>query len=178
MRKFWRPFNHAGWKNVNNLSLPEIKLSKPLALAGMEKLAQRFARVLKAGDMVTLRGEVGAGKTTFVRALIQALSPHVGEVTSPTFNLMQSYDVTLADGTPELLWHVDLYRLKDPLEAEALGLPEIEPHIVLMEWPEIISASLPPGRLDITVTFTETMEERVLAFYGNKTWRERIVQLW
>jgi len=123
---------------------------------------------------VTLSGEVGSGKTTFARALIQALVTHPVQVTSPTFTLMQSYDIELAGGEAETLWHLDLYRLKHASEAEALGLRELWPHIVVIEWPEIIETMLPRERLNIAFDFGATPESRTLRLRGNEAWRSKL----
>lgn len=148
-----------------------------LSLSELEALAARLGSLLRAGDMVTLRGEVGAGKTTFARALIHSIAKEKPEVTSPTFTLMQSYDVTLAGGQKETLWHLDLYRLEEPEEAEALGLRELEAHVVLIEWPEIIEHMLPALRLDITLAFGSAPDTRNLALAGNDAWRGRLASL-
>jgi tRNA threonylcarbamoyl adenosine modification protein YjeE len=140
----------------------------------MESLAVALADLLAAGDAVTLRGEVGAGKTTFARALIHAIACGAPEVTSPTFNLMQSYDVMLKHDKPEALWHLDLYRLEHANELAALGLEELWPHIVLIEWPEVAAGSLPGDRLDIAFSFDDSQSTRSLTFAGNDAWRERL----
>lgn len=141
----------------------------------MQALAKAFALRLKPQDVVTLEGDLGSGKTTFARALITALSPAEVEVTSPTFSLMQPYDVKLADGSAERLWHLDLYRIEDAAELAALGLEELWPHIALIEWPSIAAGVLPQERLNITFNFAA--EGRTLAFYGNDAWRQRLKAL-
>jgi tRNA threonylcarbamoyl adenosine modification protein YjeE len=143
----------------------------------MESLARALAAKFMPGDTVTLQGEVGAGKTAFARALISAIAPDAPIVTSPTFTLMQSYDVKTAAGLPEVLWHLDLYRLEDARGLEALGLDELWPHIVLVEWPEVASAVLPESHLAVVFEFGETPDTRTLAFYGNDAWRERLGEL-
>ncbi len=140
-------------------------------------MAAAVARLLVAGDVVTLRGDVGAGKTSFAQTLIHTLAADVGDVTSPTFNLMQSYEVTLGNGQPDIIWHLDLYRLEEASEASALGLEELEAHIMLIEWPEIIQHTLPKARLDIYFSFCDDAEKRTLLLHGNEAWRKRLASL-
>jgi len=154
---------------------PPLHAFPGLDLAGLEALARRLAALLAPGDTMALRGDLGAGKTSFARALIRAIAPEKTEVTSPTYTLMQSYDVTLESG-PETLWHLDLYRLEDAKEADALGLEELWPHVVIIEWPGIIDSQLPESRLDVTLDFSGT-DLRSIAFHGNDAWRQRLAAL-
>ncbi len=148
-----------------------------LSVAQLQALARRLAKAMAQGDCIALAGEVGAGKTTFARALIGAIAVGMPEITSPTFTLMQSYDVTLANSSAALLWHLDLYRLKEANEAHALGLEEIWPHVVLVEWPERIEGMLPTGYLSIVLDFTHSGAARSVHFYGNDAWRKRLETL-
>jgi tRNA threonylcarbamoyladenosine biosynthesis protein TsaE len=110
-------------------------------------LARRFAPALIDGGVLYLRGELGAGKTTFARALVRALG--VGErVKSPTYSLLERYAVNGHDG-----FHLDLYRIADAGELEWLGLDELdEPGaIVLVEWPERGGNSLPAPDLEVVL---------------------------
>jgi tRNA threonylcarbamoyladenosine biosynthesis protein TsaE len=103
--------------------------------ASLASVAATLVAALRPGDIVALSGDLGAGKTTFARAVIRALGWE-GEVPSPTFTLVQPYDTN-----PEV-WHVDLYRLDDPGEADALGLFETDA-VLLIEWPERLGDRLP-----------------------------------
>ena len=107
-----------------------------------EELALKFLNKLKPGNKVFLYGEVGVGKTTFVRYLINGFQKKnkliLTEVTSPTFNLLSEYSINNLT-----IKHYDLYRLKNEMELDSLGLFEEEPDtITLVEWPEIIKRDL------------------------------------
>ena len=97
-----------------------------------EAHARAMARALDAPCAFALHGSLGAGKTTWVRAFLRALG-HDGAVPSPTYTLVEPYE---ARGMR--VWHVDLYRLRDPLEIEALGIRELldGDAVMLVEWPE------------------------------------------
>ncbi len=100
-------------------------------LAAMDALGQRIAGRLKAGDVVALSGGLGTGKTTLSRAILSALG-HTGEVPSPTFTIVETYDHL----DPPVV-HADFYRLKHPSEAEQLGLDDYrEGAALLAEWPD------------------------------------------
>ena len=98
--------------------------------AATEAAGARIAAVLCPGDIVTLDGALGAGKTTLVRGLLAALG-HAGEVPSPTFAIVQPYD-----DLPLPLWHADLYRIDDPSELDELGLfTVLDEGALVVEWP-------------------------------------------
>jgi tRNA threonylcarbamoyladenosine biosynthesis protein TsaE len=99
-------------------------------LAAMDAFGARIAAQLHPGDVVALSGPLGSGKTTLARAVIAALG-HEGEVPSPTFTILEAYDLD-----PPLV-HADFYRLESPREAEELGLDDYREEAVLIaEWPE------------------------------------------
>jgi tRNA threonylcarbamoyladenosine biosynthesis protein TsaE len=107
--------------------------------------ARRLAPVLAIGDVVALAGPLGAGKTSFARALIQARAGAAIDVPSPTFTLVQTYE--LASGP---IWHVDLYRLSGVGDIAELGLDEaFASAITLIEWPDRLGAALPDDALVI-----------------------------
>ena len=111
-------------------------------------LAARLARAVgHQPAQVQLRGELGAGKTTFVRGFLRGLG-YEGPVRSPTYTLIEPYEVG-----PIPLYHLDLYRLADPGELEFLGLREVlaEPALVMVEWPERGAGWLPEP--DLVITF-------------------------
>ncbi len=123
-------------------------------LAAMEAYGARIAARLKAGDVVALSGGLGAGKTTLARAIIAALG-HEGEVPSPSFAIIETYD------PPALrlpLVHADFYRLKDPQEAEELGLDDYRHGAAMLaEWPEMAGGfAHEPGCLAIRLETAET----------------------
>lgn len=133
-----------------NIDLPDLE--------AMERLGARIAEALRPGDVVALSGGLGAGKTTLARAIIAALG-HQGEVPSPSFAIIETYD------PPALripLVHADFYRLKRPEEAEELGLDDYRYGAALIaEWPEMAGGfTHEPGCLSIHL---ETAERGRLA---------------
>jgi tRNA threonylcarbamoyladenosine biosynthesis protein TsaE len=135
-------------------------------------LAARLAPHLRAGDIVALSGELGAGKTFFARAVIHALDGP-SEVPSPTFTLVQTYDLK-----PVPVWHFDLYRLTKPEDAHELDIEDaFAEAISLIEWPERLGALLPEDRLDIALAFGAKQEERVATISGGPSWAERMKAL-
>jgi tRNA threonylcarbamoyladenosine biosynthesis protein TsaE len=114
--------------------------------AATARFAAVLARQAQPGDVVTLAGPLGAGKTSFARAFIAALGIR-DEVPSPTFTLVQTYETAIG-----VVWHFDFYRLNSPDEVHELGLDEaLVDGIVLIEWPERLGALLPRERLDIVL---------------------------
>lgn len=104
-----------------------------------------FAPRLKAGDCLLLEGQIGAGKSHFARALIQARLGWAEDVPSPTFTLVQVYQADVE------LWHADLYRLNHPDEVFELGLEQaFETAISLIEWPDRLGPYAPTGALRLT----------------------------
>jgi tRNA threonylcarbamoyladenosine biosynthesis protein TsaE len=122
----------------------------PLAgLPGTQALGARIAGGLRAGDAVALEGDLGAGKTTLARAILESLGV-TEDVPSPTFTLVQQYE------TPKLaVRHYDFYRIEEPSELNELGLDEaLDEGAVLIEWPEKAPNAIPPGALHIKLTIT------------------------
>jgi tRNA threonylcarbamoyladenosine biosynthesis protein TsaE len=109
-------------------------------------LASTLAPLLRAGDVLLLTGDIGAGKTHFARCLIRALQDTPEDVPSPTFTLVQVYDTRAGE-----LWHADLYRLGTADECEELGLTEaFESAICLVEWPDRLEELAPRSALSLT----------------------------
>ena len=133
-----------------------------------ERLAVRLAPQLKPGDVIALKGGLGAGKTTFARALISALNKQKTDVPSPTYTLVQTYD------TPGLtVFHFDLYRLEDPDEVMELGWDETMDGLALIEWPDKAGAHLPQWRLDLTLEQTVDGRTARLEALG-EDWQARL----
>jgi hypothetical protein len=139
--------------------------------AGLAAFARALGPRLRPGDVLALSGELGSGKTTFARALIQALIGHQEEVPSPTFALAQPYE------TPRFpVLHFDLYRLADPSEAEELGLDDALSGggVAIIEWPERLGSRLPLERLDIGLQDTADPATRSLTLRGHGGWAARL----
>jgi tRNA threonylcarbamoyladenosine biosynthesis protein TsaE len=121
------------------------------------RLGQWFAAHLRAGDCLLLEGQIGAGKSHFARAFIQARLGRAEDVPSPTFTLVQSYQADVE------IWHADLYRLSHPDEVLELGLDEaFDSAICLIEWPNRLGSLLPKGAMRLR--FTLEGEGRQVAF--------------
>lgn len=141
--------------------------------ASTEKQGAALAALLRRGDVLLLKGDLGMGKTTFARGLIHALCGASENVVSPTFTLVQTYD------TPQgLLYHYDLYRLPEQnAENQIINLgweESIEDGIVLAEWPERLGTLMPKDALAITLTACPK-GGRVLNYATlNPTWKKRL----
>jgi tRNA threonylcarbamoyladenosine biosynthesis protein TsaE len=143
------------------------------SLTEMQHYAARIALLLKPRDLLALKGNLGAGKSTFVRALIQSLDPNVQEVPSPTFTLVQHYE--MKDFT---IHHYDLYRLKDPNELYEIEIEDALEGVTIAEWPDLLFAlKLPFHQLLIEIDFGEKEEERILKLSYDEAWKERIDDL-
>lgn len=123
-------------------------------------LAQKFARTLRPHDLILLKGELGTGKSTFARALIQALCGKETEVPSPTFTLVQAYDA------PHFtIYHFDLYRLEHPDEIFELGIEEaLRDGVCLVEWPERFGPHLPKTYREIEFQHGNQEQTRIITF--------------
>ena len=134
-------------------------LEKSFSLKGLDdtkRLAQTLARSLKNQDILALEGDLGSGKTTFCRFLIQELLGKSVDVTSPTFNLVQMYD---APDFP--IWHFDLYRMEDPDEIFEVGFEEALSHgLVLIEWPSRAGPYLPKNCLKLSFSIENDHSRR------------------
>lgn len=147
-----------------------MAISKKIAsLEEVSSFAKTLAPLLKKGDVITLTGDLGAGKTAFCRCLIRALSDSEVEVVSPTFMLVQTYP---CDNT--MIWHFDLYRLTHPDEIYEVGLEEaLDEGITLIEWPQICAGILPQDRLEIEITIKNN-DERLFTLTPKGSWVTRL----
>lgn len=145
-------------------------------LTGVEAtslLAQGLAPLLRVGDLIALKGDLGVGKTTFARALIFALGAPDTEVPSPSYTLVQNYQGIAVD-----IWHFDLYRLKSPKEALELGIDEaIHDGIVLIEWPERLGTVTQSVGLEIAFEYTADENTRCVALNATSGWADRLLDL-
>ena len=131
------------------------------APARTAELARRLAGVLRPGTVICLDGDLGAGKTLFVQNLAASLGVQ-GEVTSPTFNLMNVYE----DGRLPLV-HFDLYRLEQECELDEIGFYDYAENpegLVLIEWAEKFPECLPEDHIALQIQRTDVENERVLVF--------------
>jgi tRNA threonylcarbamoyl adenosine modification protein YjeE len=143
-------------------------------LAATHVFAARLASVLRGGDVVALRGDLGAGKSELARATIRAFAGAEIEVPSPTFTIMQDYPL---HGLT--IRHIDLYRIADPDELFELGLEE-EPggeEAWLVEWPDRAAGRLAGALLEIALEETATPDARIAHIQGDAVWTPRLPAL-
>ena len=123
----------------------------------MQKLGAAIAKICESGWVIYLHGDLGAGKTTLVRGLLQGLG-YVGKVKSPTYTLVECYEIEENLESPLHIYHFDLYRFYDEEEWEAAGFRDYfnATSICLIEWPEKAQQCLPLPDLDITFSIKES----------------------
>lgn len=129
-------------------------------------LGAALARAVRPGDVVTLSGPLGVGKTALARGLIAALG-HQGDVPSPSFAIVQPYDDLKSP-----VWHVDLYRIEDPAEIEELGLDAATDAVLLVEWPERAGPSAWPDALGLSLEVAQD-GDRILTAKVPPSWEGR-----
>ena len=141
------------------------------SLKDTQNFSKNISRIINAGDIIFLYGEIGVGKTTFVRFLINYLESKNriknSEVLSPTFNIVYDYDI----GDIKIL-HYDLYRLKNYKDISQLGMFETsKSHIKIVEWPELIE-SKPNDRIEILFKYSKSVNSRKVEIVGFGKWKD------
>ena len=138
-----------------------------------QRVASALALHLTVGDVVALRGDLGAGKSVFARAVIHSCGLAGVDVPSPTFTLVQTYAGWRAGQALDIA-HLDCFRLGDPEEALELGLDELmADHLCLIEWPDRVAPYLPADRLDVTIEIAAD-GGRLIALAGGRRWSDRL----
>ncbi|MFQ5533513.1 MAG: tRNA (adenosine(37)-N6)-threonylcarbamoyltransferase complex ATPase subunit type 1 TsaE [Sphingomonadales bacterium] len=147
-------------------------------------LAQTLASVTRTGDVIALRGDLGAGKTTFARHFIHALGCGE-EVPSPTFTLVQVYSFGNAmenagqsRAPVTSVWHFDLYRIAAPEEVFELGIEDaFEEGVSLIEWPDKMASLLPEDILNLDLEFRGDTGARGARLSAGISWTSRLAAL-
>ena len=140
------------------------------SLEHLNSLSQKVAEKLSKNDCIFLIGEIGVGKTTFARYLINDLQEKNGEkiteVLSPTFNLLYEYDLKGIK-----IMHYDLYRIRDEKELKQLGIfLDNQDTIKIIEWPQLINIPL-SDKLEIHIDYAKNEKEREVKFVGSGKWK-------
>tara|TARA_Y100000590_G_scaffold235819_1_gene265587 strand:+ start:2733 stop:3188 length:456 start_codon:yes stop_codon:yes gene_type:complete len=141
------------------------------SLEDTKSLSKKISKATNAGDIIFLYGDIGVGKTTFVRFFINSLENKnkikKSDVLSPTFNIVYDYQV----GDVKIL-HYDLYRLKNYEDIFQLGVFETSnDHIKIIEWPELIWPK-PKDRIDILFKYSQLMNSREVKITGFGKWKD------
>ena len=141
------------------------------SLKDTQNLSKNISKITSAGDIIFLYGEIGVGKTTFVRFFINHLESKSGiknsDVLSPTFNIVYDYDI----GNIKIL-HYDLYRLTNYKDISQLGIFETsKDYIRIVEWPELIKPK-PKDRIDILFQYSKLMDSRKIKIIGFGKWKD------
>jgi len=141
------------------------------SLEDTKNFSKNISKITRKGDIIFLYGEVGVGKTTFVRNFINCLESKNkiknSEVLSPTFNIVYDYNL----GNLKIL-HYDLYRLKNYNDISQLGIFETSnDHIKIIEWPELIKPK-PTNRIDILFRYSKLIDSRRVKIVGFGKWKE------
>ena len=141
------------------------------SLEDTQNFSKNISKIISAGDIIFLYGDIGVGKTTFVRFFINHLENKNriknSEVLSPTFNILYDYEV----GNIKIL-HYDLYRLKNYKDISQLGMFETSnDRIKLIEWPELIETK-PKDRIDILFQYYKSKNSRKAKIIGFGKWRD------
>ena len=135
-----------------------------------KNFSKKISKIMEAGDIIFLYGEIGTGKTTFVRFFINHLESKnrikKSDVLSPTFNIVYDYNI----GNIKIL-HYDLYRLKNYKDISQLGMFETSnEYIKIIEWPDLIEPK-PKNRVDIIIKYSKLMNSREVKILGFGKWK-------
>tara|TARA_B100000575_G_scaffold265890_1_gene242792 strand:+ start:61 stop:513 length:453 start_codon:yes stop_codon:yes gene_type:complete len=146
------------------------------SLDHLNLISEKISKKLENGDCIFLTGEIGVGKTTFTRYLINNLQNQKGfkktEVLSPTFNLLYEYEIKDLK-----IMHYDLYRIKKSDELDPLGIfSENEKSIKIIEWPNLIKTPL-NNKLEICLEYMKNDNERKIKIHGSSKWKELINEI-
>ena len=141
------------------------------SLKDTKKLAEKISKIIKVDDIIFLYGEIGVGKTTFVRFLINQLEVvnkiNKSDILSPTFNIVYDYEIKEIK-----ILHFDLYRLKKYKDILELGMFEnSENNITIVEWPELIEPK-PQDRIDIFFEYSKLESSRAVKIVGLGKWKD------
>jgi tRNA threonylcarbamoyladenosine biosynthesis protein TsaE len=135
-----------------------------------EAIAADLARTLRGGECVALYGDLGAGKTQFVRGLVRGLGGNPHAVSSPTFVLLNVYDSGRL-----IVFHLDAYRVHGPEDFESIGFTELldQGGVVVVEWADRVEALLPADRVNVRITATDRDARAIELLHHNTTADER-----
>ena len=141
------------------------------SLKDTKNLSKKISEIINAGDVIFLYGEIGVGKTTFVRFFINHLEVENGikksDILSPTFNIAYDYDIGKIK-----VHHYDLFRLKNYKDILELGMFETsKDHIKIIEWPELIELK-PKNRIDILFHYSKLKNSRKVEVVGFGKWKD------
>ena len=128
-----------------------------------KSVAERFSKLIKQGDFILLSGNLGVGKTTFIKYIINSLqkanNQNISEVTSPTFTVINEYQIK-----KKLIKHYDLYRIKNKKELNNLGIDEnLKDQITLVEWPETVKKIKIKNSINLIFEYKKNYTERYLS---------------
>lgn len=155
--------------HTDEMPLLDVPLNRE---ADTVTFARALGTLLRPGDVVCLWGDLGAGKSTLARALIQGQMGDDTDAPSPTFTLVQTYEAPDFD-----IWHFDLYRLEDPSEVLELGIEDAFAEAVsLIEWPDRLGPYMPLERLDVVISHGAG-DTRELALYAPASFDARLQPL-
>ena len=141
------------------------------SLKDTENFSKNFSKIIKSGDVIFLYGEIGTGKTTFVRFLINHLEVEnkitKSDILSPTFNIVYDYEIGKTK-----IHHYDLYRIKNYKDVLELGMFDIsKDYIKIIEWPELIEFK-PKDRIDLLFEYTDIADIRQVKINGFGKWKD------